>query len=120
MTYTFSPLAFPLPAVGPAYYTYGFDINDTGQVVGTYGGELDAHAFLYSGGIYTNIDPVPGADWGQSAAVDISNDGKVLVYDAEPNSKSLFRSSVILLTVLQRERAAQRMYRRIPHRSLGA
>ena len=32
MTYTFIPLAYPLPGVGPAYYTYGHDINDSGQV----------------------------------------------------------------------------------------
>src|SRR5262245_4920956 len=78
MTYPFTPLAYPIPGVGFAYYTNASGINDSGQVVGTYGYEADAHAFLYSGGIYTTID-VPGSTY--SVAIDISNDGKALLYE---------------------------------------
>src|SRR5262245_49193522 len=78
-TYTFTPLA--ALAYPNADYTYGVAINDSGQVVGAYGnvlasGEDSSSAFLYSGGTYTNIDPVGY----YSAAFDISNDGKVLLY----------------------------------------
>jgi probable HAF family extracellular repeat protein/VCBS repeat-containing protein len=80
ISYTFTPLASL--AYPNADYTNGLAINDSGQVVGAYGGItnygeiLDSHAFLYSGGTYTNIDPVGY----YSAAFDISNDGKVLLY----------------------------------------
>ncbi len=53
-----TPLAYP-----NAGYTSGVAINDSGQVVGKYGDpgvEYSSSAFLYSGGTYTNIDPVGG------------------------------------------------------------
>src|SRR6266498_3050815 len=80
ISYTFTPLASL--AYPNADYTYGLAINDSGQIVGAYGdvlasGEYSSSAFLYSGGTYTNIDPVGGY---YSAAFDISNDGKVLLY----------------------------------------
>jgi probable HAF family extracellular repeat protein len=78
LSYNFTPLAYPIPGVGPAYYTNAVAINDSGQVVGSYGGEFEFHAFLYSGEIYTVIDPEPGLT--NAAALDISNDGKALVY----------------------------------------
>jgi uncharacterized membrane protein len=77
MTYIFTPLAsLAYPNAG---YTSGVAINDSGQVVGAYGDPFVEHsssAFLYSGGTYTNIDPVGY----YSVAFDISNDGKVLLY----------------------------------------
>jgi len=82
LSYTFTPLAYPIPGVGFAYYTVGSKINDSGQVVGTYGYDSDAHAFLYSGGNYTTID-VPGSIY--SEAIDISNDGKALLHTGSYN-----------------------------------
>ena len=76
LSYTFTPLAYPIPGVGFAYYTVGSAINNSGEVVGTFGGELDSHAFLDIGGNYTNID-VPGST--SSVALDISNNGKALL-----------------------------------------
>jgi probable HAF family extracellular repeat protein/VCBS repeat-containing protein len=76
ISYTFTPLAsLAYPNAG---YTEGVAINDSGQVVGKYGDpfvEYSSSAFLYSGGTYTNIDPVGY----YSEAFDISNDGKVLL-----------------------------------------
>src|SRR6266536_4688562 len=77
ISYTFTPLASL--AYPNAVSTDGLAINDSGQVVGAYAdsyGEYSSSAFLYSGGTYTNIDPVGY----YSAAFDISNDGKVLLY----------------------------------------
>jgi probable HAF family extracellular repeat protein len=36
--------------------TFAYDINDLGQIVGTYSANGASHGFLYSGGLYTNID----------------------------------------------------------------
>jgi len=82
ISYTFTPVAsLAYPNAGS---TSGVAINDSGQVVGAYGDPFVEHsssAFLYSGGTYTNIDPVgyysPAF---YSVAFDISNDGKVLLY----------------------------------------
>ena len=70
--YTFTPLADPTPHSGE--YTYGNDINNSGQVVGTFQISLD-YAFLYNGGTYTNIDL---SNYINSNALSISNDGHVL------------------------------------------
>ena len=81
ISYTFTPLAsLAYPNAG---YTSGGAINDSGQVVGAYGDpsvEHSSSAFLYSGGTYTNIDPVGYYSVAfYSVAFDISNDGKVLL-----------------------------------------
>src|SRR6266487_4119592 len=70
LSYTFTPFAYP-----GAFNTFGYDINDSGQVAGLYYNST-YHAFLYSGGGYTNIDdPLSANPLVVSAATAISNDG---------------------------------------------
>ena len=71
-TYTYVTLDFPafgvndagqivgttngLPLVGSGSSPYAYGINDAGQIVGTYNGSDGTHGFIYSGGIYTQLD----------------------------------------------------------------
>jgi probable HAF family extracellular repeat protein/VCBS repeat-containing protein len=44
-------------AASPGGVTYGFGLNDSGQIVGTYGDASGGrHGFLYGGGTYTTLD----------------------------------------------------------------
>ena len=63
----------------PGYFNfnndgYGYGINNSGQVVGGFG----SHAFLYSGGIMTDLGTLPGRS--QSVAYGINNSGQVVGY----------------------------------------
>jgi probable HAF family extracellular repeat protein len=52
-------------------------INDTGQVVGmTILSDGSEHAFLYSGGVMTDLGTLPG--FGDSVATAINNAGQVV------------------------------------------
>ncbi len=48
----------------------GLDINDSGAVVGQYTANNQAHGFLYSGGVVTDLNPLlAGADWVAAAGI---------------------------------------------------
>jgi hypothetical protein len=75
MTYTLTPLAYPTPG---ATDTYGYDINNSGQVVGYYlDGNYIEHAFLLDGQTYTTFEPSV-ANGFDAYPYGISNDGHVL------------------------------------------
>jgi probable HAF family extracellular repeat protein len=76
---SYTTLAHPL-----GLQTFAYDINDAGQVVGSYYGTDDRlHAFIYSNGDFTTIDP-PGSG-GATAATGINNNGQVLIEAAGHN-----------------------------------
>ena len=86
LPYTFTPLAYP-----GALYTFGYDINNSGQVVGYFLDENNyKHAFFFDGQTYTTIDPSFAIPYYAfvASAYNISNDGHVLgqAYDPATNT----------------------------------
>jgi hypothetical protein len=68
------PLGYSLGISG----TFGFGINDMGQVVGSYLDNIfNNHGFLYSGGVYTTLD-VPLAEF--TTATGINGSGQIVGY----------------------------------------
>jgi probable HAF family extracellular repeat protein len=67
----------------PAFTTStALDINNAGQVVGTMQNTLDQHAFLYSGGVMTDLNDLlpPGSPWTLQTATAINNGGTIVGY----------------------------------------
>jgi probable HAF family extracellular repeat protein len=60
---TFTELDYP-----GSFETQANAINNTGQIVGTYGTTQGLHSFLYQNGKYTNIDD-PNAVWTNATAI---------------------------------------------------
>jgi hypothetical protein len=67
---TFTPIQYP-----GAMFTIAEGINDSGQIVGTYGGSGITYGFIYSGGVFTSLSP-PGSIF--SDARGINNAGIVV------------------------------------------
>jgi probable HAF family extracellular repeat protein len=68
--------AFTTIDVPGAIGTHAFDINDSGQIVGFFGGEIKGHGFLRAAtGVFTTID-VPGAV--QTHALGMSDSGRIV------------------------------------------
>jgi len=63
-------------------------INDSGQVVGFIAGFSNSYAFLYSGGITTNLGTLPGG--GGSIAIGINNSGQIVGFSQTYGSDRAF------------------------------
>jgi probable HAF family extracellular repeat protein len=55
--------------------TQALDINNAGQIVGTYNDAAGSHSFLYSGGTFTTIDAPSGTD---TVATGINDLGQIV------------------------------------------
>ena len=64
-----------LPGAGTGN-SYGYSINDGGQIVGSSSSADGSHAFLYSGGTMTDLGTLPGD--AESTAFGINNSGQVV------------------------------------------
>jgi probable HAF family extracellular repeat protein len=71
-SYTFTTIDDP-----GATNTWAYGINDTGQIVGTFGNSPAAHGFVTDGATFTTID-VPGAT--RTYATGINNYGQIVGY----------------------------------------
>lgn len=81
--------------VGP--HAVALDINDRGQVVGWMGqaSVMDSHAYVWQGGVATDLGKSPGAFASQATA--INDAGRVLIiglYQQGPSAPVLWRSFV--------------------------
>src|SRR5262245_60629821 len=87
---TFTTLDDPLATSG----TVAWDINDSGQIVGTYNvGSLSNRGFLLSGGNYTTLNGPVGAN--TVTARGINNQGQI-VGDWSTNTPNFVTSGYIL------------------------
>ena len=69
-----------LPLVGSRSFPYAYGINDAGQIVGTYNGSDGTHGFLYSGGIYTQLDDPLADPVNGTSAFGINATGQIVGY----------------------------------------
>jgi len=74
---------------GGASFAYGID--DTGQVVGySLTASAQNHAFLYSGGVMTDLNDLidPGSGWTLVEARALNDSGQIVGYMSHPNSQA--------------------------------
>ena len=69
-----------LPLVASRSFPYAYGINDAGQIVGSYNGSDGTHGFLYSGGIYTQLDDPLANPINGTSAFGINATGQIVGY----------------------------------------
>ncbi len=70
-----APYLFTTLDVAGAEHTFGYSINDRGQIVGSYTGSTGVHGFIWEKGMATTVD-VPGAVF--TTTTGINNHGQIV------------------------------------------